>query len=117
MKITDLNYKGGIDWGVDTKDMEFMKCEIAPLKEITPDIPVTTNLMGCYYGLDYFKFKDIVDVVRFQLLYNIAHLLLVGRNAGKVGERRDIVDILHLVCNINGIIRRAAGCAVGHAHI
>ena len=27
MKITDLNYKGGIDWGVNTKDMEFMKCE------------------------------------------------------------------------------------------
>ena len=30
MKITDLNYKGGIDWGVDTKNMEFAKCEEMP---------------------------------------------------------------------------------------
>ena len=30
MKITELNYKGGIDWGIDTKDMEFKKCEEMP---------------------------------------------------------------------------------------
>lgn len=30
MKITDLNYKGGIDWGVGTKDMEFRKCGEMP---------------------------------------------------------------------------------------
>lgn len=27
MKITELNYKGRIDWGIDTKDMDFKKCE------------------------------------------------------------------------------------------
>lgn len=27
MKITDLNYKGGIDWEIDTKSMNFKKCE------------------------------------------------------------------------------------------
>lgn len=45
MKITDLNYKGRIDWGVDTRDMEFMKCAEMPLETplklhgvfITPD--------------------------------------------------------------------------------
>lgn len=26
MKITDLNYKGYIDWGIDTKNMEFRNC-------------------------------------------------------------------------------------------
>lgn len=26
MKITDLNYKGGIDWEIDTKNMDFIKC-------------------------------------------------------------------------------------------
>ena len=26
MKITELNYKGGIDWEIDTKDMDFAKC-------------------------------------------------------------------------------------------
>ena len=30
MKITDLNYKGGIDWGIDTKNMDFYKCEEMP---------------------------------------------------------------------------------------
>lgn len=30
MKITDLNYKGGIDWGIDTKEMEFAKCGELP---------------------------------------------------------------------------------------
>ena len=45
MKITDLNYKGGIDWGIDTKGMEFRKCEEMPQETtltlrgvfITPD--------------------------------------------------------------------------------
>ena len=30
MKITDLNYKGGIDWGIDTKNMDFKKWEEMP---------------------------------------------------------------------------------------
>ena len=30
MKITELNYKGGIDWGIDTKTMDFKKCEEMP---------------------------------------------------------------------------------------
>ena len=54
-----------LDWKrfVTYQTIDFMKNEIKPLKEITPDIPVTTNFMGTYPGLDYFKFKDIVDVV------------------------------------------------------
>lgn len=30
MKITDLNYKGRIDWGIDTKNMDFRKCGEIP---------------------------------------------------------------------------------------
>ena len=45
MKITDLNYKGGIDWGIDTKNMDFKKCKEMPYETelkvhgffITPD--------------------------------------------------------------------------------
>ena len=45
MKITDLNYKAGIDWGIDTKTMDFAKCEEMPQETtlkvygffITPD--------------------------------------------------------------------------------
>lgn len=44
MKITTLNYVG-IDWGIDTKEMEFRKCKEMPLNTpfrlrgvfITPD--------------------------------------------------------------------------------
>lgn len=34
MKIIELNYKGSIDWGIDTKDMKFRKCKELP--EETP---------------------------------------------------------------------------------
>ena len=46
-----------LDWKrfVTHQTLEFFKNEIAPLREITPDIPVTTNLMGTYPGLDYWK--------------------------------------------------------------
>lgn len=30
MKITDLNYKGRIDWEIDTKNMDFKNCEEMP---------------------------------------------------------------------------------------
>lgn len=35
MKITDLNFKGFIDWGIDTKDMKFRKC-----REMQKDTPL-----------------------------------------------------------------------------
>lgn len=45
MKITDLNYKGGIDWGIDTKKMEFRKC--AEMPQETP-----LNLRGLFITKD-----------------------------------------------------------------
>lgn len=54
-----------LDWKrfITDQTMDFMKSEIAPIREITPDIPVTTNFMGTCPDLNYFKFKDIVDVI------------------------------------------------------
>ena len=43
--------------------IDFMKNEIAPIRNITPDIPITTNFMGVAPGLDYFKFAKHVDIV------------------------------------------------------
>ena len=34
-----------------------------PLKQHTPDVPVTTNLMGTYKPLDYFKWAKHMDIV------------------------------------------------------
>lgn len=54
-----------LDWKrfVTAKTVEFCRLERNAVKEGNPDIPVTTNLMGFYDGLDYFKFADILDVV------------------------------------------------------
>lgn len=54
-----------LDWKrfVTYQTGDFIDNEIAPLREITPNIPVTTNFMWVYDGLDYFKLKDKVDVV------------------------------------------------------
>jgi beta-galactosidase len=43
--------------------VDFFKNEIAPLREVAPHIPVTTNIMGMYDGLDYTKFGDVMDVI------------------------------------------------------
>lgn len=54
-----------LDWRRYTtyQTVDFMKREIAALKAVTPDVPVTTNLMGLYYDLDYWKFAAELDVV------------------------------------------------------
>ena len=41
---------------------EFALNEIEPLRRITPNIPVCTNLMGTYGGLDYWKFEEAFDI-------------------------------------------------------
>jgi len=54
-----------LDWKrfVTYQTIEFMKNEIAPLKQITPHIPITTNFMGTYTGLNYWKFVSELDVI------------------------------------------------------
>ncbi len=54
-----------LDWKrfVTDQTLDFMRNEIEPLREITPDIPVTTNFMGTYEGLNYWKMAKDVDVI------------------------------------------------------
>lgn len=54
-----------LDWlrFVTYQTTDFMRNEIAPLKEITPDIPVTTNLMGTFPGFDQWYLSKYIDVV------------------------------------------------------
>lgn len=54
-----------LDWKRFCSDQtyDFIKNEIEPLKEITPDIPVTTNFMGYFHYLDYYKIMDLMDVI------------------------------------------------------
>ncbi|MCR6109569.1 beta-galactosidase [Bacillus sp. A301a_S52] len=43
--------------------LDCYKIEYNALKKHTPDIPITTNLMGTYLELDYFKWGKEMDVV------------------------------------------------------
>ncbi|MGA2604500.1 MAG: beta-galactosidase [Verrucomicrobiia bacterium] len=54
-----------LDWKrfVTHQTIDFMKNEIAPLREVTPNVPVTTNMMGTYSGLNYWKMAPELDVV------------------------------------------------------
>ena len=54
-----------LDWKrfVTRQAIEFYRNEIRPLRELTPEVPITTNFMGLYPGLDYQEFAKDVDVV------------------------------------------------------
>ena len=54
-----------LDWKRFTTDqtVDFMRNETAPLRELTPDVPVTTNMMGTYPGLNYWRFAPHLDVI------------------------------------------------------
>jgi len=54
-----------LDWQRFQSHMvcDFFKHEVAVLREVTPRVPVTTNLMGWYDGLDYAKFAQVMDVI------------------------------------------------------
>ena len=52
-----------VDWRRFTTDatVDFMLNEAAPLRELSPDVPHTTNMMGTYAGLDYRRFVRYLD--------------------------------------------------------
>ncbi|MGM0920361.1 MAG: beta-galactosidase [Bacillota bacterium] len=54
-----------LDWKRFITDLtiDYLRNEIAPLREVNPDIPVTTNFMEGFDGLDYFKFGEILDFI------------------------------------------------------
>jgi beta-galactosidase GanA len=53
-----------LDWKrfVTEQTIDFMKAEMAPLRRITPDVPCTTNMMGFYDGLNYYRLSEEIDV-------------------------------------------------------
>lgn len=53
-----------LDWKrfVTHQTLDFMLTESEPLREITPDVPTTTNMMGVYPGIDCFALAQGIDV-------------------------------------------------------
>ncbi|HSH09433.1 MAG TPA: beta-galactosidase, partial [Oceanipulchritudo sp.] len=54
-----------LDWKRFTNEcyMEVARAEIAILREITPEVPITTNFLYEYKLLDYFAWADLIDFV------------------------------------------------------
>ncbi len=48
---------------VTDSHISFFENETAPLRTVTPDIPITTNFMRMYDGIDYQRFANYVDIV------------------------------------------------------
>ena len=53
-----------LDWKrfLTDQTIDFFETESAPLREHTPDVPITTNFMGLSPTLNYWKFAKHVDV-------------------------------------------------------
>ncbi len=54
-----------LDWKrfVSDQTADFIHCEAVPLRELTPGVPITTNLMGTFFPLDYRRLAKELDVV------------------------------------------------------
>ena len=54
-----------LDWRrfVTEQTLSFMLNETTPLQRICPHVPITTNFMGTYPGLNYWKFVEHLDRV------------------------------------------------------
>jgi beta-galactosidase len=54
-----------LDWKrfVTDQTVDFLLAEAGPLRELTPEVPLTTNLMGTYPGLDYARLAPHLDIV------------------------------------------------------
>ncbi len=54
-----------LDWKrfVSHQTINFFKNEIKSLRKLTPDIPVTTNMMGTFPGIEYRELAKELDVV------------------------------------------------------
>jgi len=63
-KETETGIHGlNLDWKrfVTHQTMDFIQNETAPLREITPHIPITTNMMFEFYDIDYHKMSKVID--------------------------------------------------------
>ncbi|MBR3692331.1 MAG: beta-galactosidase [Clostridia bacterium] len=83
--LTDTSIHGlNLDWKrfVTHQTRSFMEAEIAAVRTGNPDIPVTTNLMTGYYGLDYHKLSEPLDIVSWDSYpdwHSPEHFLLAAK--------------------------------------
>ena len=81
-----------LDWDrfVTHQTVDFMKNEMAPLKAATPQLPVTTNLMGVFSGLDYRRFAEVCDRMAWDSYPHLHGERLVEAGAGPLVRARSL---------------------------
>lgn len=55
----NLDWKRFTTWSMK----DYMEHEVSILRELTPEIPVTTNFMRCFDGLDYDEIAKSLDII------------------------------------------------------
>lgn len=104
------------------------RLEYEAIKEITPDIPITTNLMGFYQVLDYQKWGKYLDVISWDnypacdstpAQIAMSHDLMRGVGGGKpflLMEQTPGVSNWHRYCALKrpGVMRLWSYQAVAH---
>ena len=80
-----------LDWDrfVTHQTVDFMRNEIEPLKRLSPDIPVTTNLMGLFPTLDNRRFADVCDRMSWDA-YPMLHGESSWREVARLGFTHDL---------------------------
>ncbi|TVP76393.1 MAG: beta-galactosidase, partial [Puniceicoccaceae bacterium] len=55
----------GVDWRrfMNDQHVSFLENEMAPLRELTPQIPCTTNLMGTNASTNYWQWSKSIDII------------------------------------------------------
>ena len=108
--------------------LECYRLEYEAVKKYTPDIPVTTNLMGAYKPLDYQKWSNYMDFISwdnypaydsFPAKVSFSHDLMRGLKQGKpfcLMEQTPSVTNWHTYCKLKrpGVMRLWSYQAVAH---
>lgn len=125
------NFQGiSLDYNRFNSDsmLECFQMECAAVKKHTPDIPVTTNLMGTYKPLDYFKWSRFMDFVSWDNYpafdscpahTAMQHDLMRGLKGGRpyaLMEQTPSVSNWHIYCKLKrpGVMRLWSYQAVAH---
>lgn len=80
--LGDLNCVHGLSlaWGryLTALVCDYVRAEAAPLRRITPDVPITVNMMQLFNGFDYQMLKNEVDIISWD---NYPHWHSTGSDA------------------------------------
>jgi beta-galactosidase len=91
-----------LDWKrfVTDQTVDFLCHELTPLRKLTPNVPATTNLMGTYPGLDYWKLAAPLDVVSWDS-YPSWHRPAGAGQPQRLPGDAELASHIAFVCDLN----------------